>query len=428
MLAKGLPSLATRVGLVVIPSTTPISTPCRISSRFAVSRKIFMIGSLSWMSAEYLLRRTGAKQSLARREPSAPLEDLHQGSATSTDVRWTGFRCRPDPRRYMVKVDAAGLHGLVAIGGSGQDFRDSRAGREYRQLAAIDDVTGQIGFGIDAPGEFDVRRHALAAGVSTPTRDCGAAGGKISLASTMMRLESSDSTGRRRRKLRCARCRDRRCRRRKPCRDTPRASLATPALAPPRAARRRVAARALEHGDQIRRSRIWWRRDGERGGDWGAARRRCPRGRRGRRRASRGCTRRLRRRRRHGHLDAIDAEGGRGGKRGAGTGATRRRPVENDGRLGDRSAQIAYSGGQADRRAARDPRKAPKSLPLRRVVRTWKISCSPGEDETSAAVERNLELEAAGDYIIFGHVAGDGVYQVKAWFLGSAAPGINVPR
>src|SRR5579862_8867876 len=35
-------SLATSVGLVVTPSTTPRATPRRISSRFAVSRKIFM--------------------------------------------------------------------------------------------------------------------------------------------------------------------------------------------------------------------------------------------------------------------------------------------------------------------------------------------------------------------------------------------------
>src|SRR5882762_2907032 len=46
---KGRFSLAIRVGLVVTPSITPSATPCRISSKFAVSRKNFMfVASLSW--------------------------------------------------------------------------------------------------------------------------------------------------------------------------------------------------------------------------------------------------------------------------------------------------------------------------------------------------------------------------------------------
>ena len=59
-ISSGSPfSLASRLGLVVMPSTTPSVAASRISARLAVSRKIFMIPCLFGSSAAALAAALG---------------------------------------------------------------------------------------------------------------------------------------------------------------------------------------------------------------------------------------------------------------------------------------------------------------------------------------------------------------------------------
>src|SRR5579863_9879486 len=72
---KGRFSLATSVGLVVTPSITPSDIPCRISSRFAVSRKNFMFVAS--------LKRTAA--SAAGRAPQGSVRGVHSRISQRAD-------------------------------------------------------------------------------------------------------------------------------------------------------------------------------------------------------------------------------------------------------------------------------------------------------------------------------------------------------